>query len=397
MTPCERVRLSAYFRPGTQPIRQETSRIYGSLFGMCTAPSRQPTSHLRLLRRPYQGKSIGRVTPNGPVLIWIEGSAPNWHRATLASVQDSRGALTEQLSSPTETGEDVDLRTFFRSVGGPKDHSGLTTPPAPRPMWDGPVAQGAGQPRPVAKFGSDPVWFTDGCQAAAVAAYVGSPKRPVLLLWAAATAIEPTCKGAGASGQRLWLSCSAPDVPWARELPGGLQVVPVASLWSRGIRCDALEMLRSVRSELEVAVINGSDPGDAPFLIDGSLLNLGPNPVAGRIGVVKTLGTRYLADERPLAELPEGNRSATFELLPRTVTETRRFSCYLRLRPPQGDDWGHGLIRLEAYSEEDLERGGSAAFSWRQPAGVSDPRWDTQLDGTRIVELILRDRKPFPL
>ena len=73
MTSSERVRLLAYFRPGTQPIRQEGSRIYGSPFGMCTASARQPTSNLRLLRRSYQDQCIRSVTPNGQVLIWNEG------------------------------------------------------------------------------------------------------------------------------------------------------------------------------------------------------------------------------------------------------------------------------------------------------------------------------------
>ena len=288
-------------------------------------------------------------------------------------MQDRRGAHSKQLGSPTETGKGVDLRALYRSVGGPKVHSGLTTPPPPRPMWDGPVVLGPGRPRPVEKFASGPVWFADGCQSASVCAYVGSPARPVLIMWASARSLDPLQRNSGASDQRIWLSCSTEDVSWAEKLPGGLQVLAVPSLWSWGIRCDALDMLRRVRAELEVAVINATHPGDAPFLIDGSLLNLGPSPVAGRIGVVKTLRTRYLADERPLAALPEGHRSATFELLPRTVDEPARHSCYLRLRPPQGDDWGHGLIRLEAYSENDLARGASAAFSWRQTRGFNRP------------------------
>lgn len=217
--------------------------------------------------------------------------------------------------------------------------------------------------------------------------------RPVLLLWA----------GAGAAlvprqllrvEERLWIACSEGDVAWAEALPGGVPVVATPELFPVGIRRDGLRRLREVRAELERRVVAASvhEALGALLVIDGGLL--GHQPVEGAVGAVKSCKTRYLSDERPLAGLPPGSRSATLELPSRSVDEAPRWTCYVRLHPPVGDDWAHGLVRLESWEHDDLDRGAAVAFAHRQLPRSGDPRWDRHLVGIRLAEDFLKHRRP---
>ncbi|QYG91068.1 hypothetical protein HC251_00535 [Iamia sp. SCSIO 61187] len=126
--------------------------------------------------------------------------------------------------------------------------------------------------------------------------------------------------------ERLWIVCSDEDVEWAEGLPGGVPVVRTAALHAPGIRRDALRHLREVRAELERRVVSAHphEGSDGLLVVDGSLL--GHRPTARCIGVVKSCKTRYLGDERPLAALPPGSRTATLQLPPRTADETLRLT-----------------------------------------------------------------------
>ena len=294
---------------------------------------------------------------------------------------------------PTELDQSFDLKALYKATSVPGPGMRLTTDPPPRHMWAGPVAAGSHPGGPVGVMaGALPV-FTDGCQSAAVIDCVGSARRPVLLLWAGATSLEPVHRVVGALIERLWLVCSVEDEEEVRSLPGGAPVMTVPALIPSGIRSDALKQLREVRAHFERVVIR-TTATDGLLMVDGSLLTLGSEPVSRTIGVSKSCRTRYLEDERPLVQLPEGHTSRSFVLSRRSVLEADRVSAYLRLHPPAGDDWTHGLIRVEAYSEDDLAAGVAAAFATRQHPGSQDPRRDCQLIGTYIVEEMLKSRRP---
>lgn len=297
---------------------------------------------------------------------------------------------------PPELEGAVELRSFCRAMawaGAPATMS----EPAARPMWDGPVVGGSGAPLSVGKYSGEPVVWVDGCQGQVVATWMpgaaGGPMRPVMLLWA----------GAGAAviprellwvEERLWIACSQEDVAWAEALPGGVPVVATPELYPVGIRRDGLRGLREVRAELERRVVAARvhKAAAALLVIDGSLL--GHRPLDNAVGVVKSCKTRYLSDERPLAGLPPGSRTATLELPPRSADEAPRWTCYVRLHPPVGDDWTHGLVRLEAWKHDDLDRGAAAAYAHRQLPRSGDPRWDRHLSGIRLAEEILKHRRP---
>ena len=289
----------------------------------------------------------------------------------------------------------VELRDFCRAVGWVGEAATMA-PQAARPMWDGPVVGTLDGSTPVADHNGQVV-FVDGIQAGRVATWRpaadGGPARPVLLMWAGAAAVAAPREVLDVR-ERIWLAPSYLDAEWAASVAHGVPVEPTRFRYAPEIRRDAIGVLREVRADLERQVAADLPRADPSTLVvlDGGLL--GHEPRASTAGVIKTHRTRYAADETPLAQLEPGWRTGGFALPGRSQDEADRYSCYVRLRPPAGDDWAHGLVRLEAWAPADLERAVSAALAHRQPSGTGDPRWHVHLDGVRSCEDVLRHRRP---
>ena len=64
------------------------------------------------------------------------------------------------------------------------------------------------------------------------------------------------------------------------------------------------------------------------------------------------------------------------------------------MHEPAGALWEHGLIRVEADAEEDLERIAATAYAHRQPPTSSTARWDVHLAGIAQCERVARAAKP---
>lgn len=283
------------------------------------------------------------------------------------------------------------LRSFFRALGGIPSGAGLVTAPGERPFWHGTVEIVTASPAPVGGWEEPAPAFADGCQAALLLA--GPERRPMLLLWASAVAMTIDQRRI-AHREETWLCCSAIDVEYVAGLPGVPEVRVVASLLAPDIRRDALAQLRERRAEMEHEVVAELALESWPLLVDGTLL--GHTARAGVVaGVVKSHATRYLGDETGLERLEVGHMGPLLRLPPRTVTEPERWSAFLRLHPPNGDNWTHGLIRLEAWDREVLAPAGAAAFAHRQSPCRDDARWSVHLIGVRRCEELMKARRPW--
>ena len=201
-------------------------------------------------------------------------------------------------------------------------------------------------------------WFTDpgdGCE------------RPAVLCWVGAASIS-LGSTVHLMETRIWLSCSYLDEAWAAGLPGGVPVVVSDYRWGPALRRDITTLVARSRAELEHVVATESQDPSALLIVDGSLQHHRPHERT--VGVVKTCATRYLPDERPLMGLEPGWRSGAFTLAAVPAHEHPRLSTYVRLHPPEGADWAHGLVRVEAWSEEDLAVGGGGRFPLEAVPGI---------------------------
>jgi hypothetical protein len=56
--------------------------------------------------------------------------------------------------------------------------------------------------------------------------------------------------------------------------------------------------------------------------------------------------------------------------------------------------WDFGLVRVEGWDADIVAQACAAIYRHRQPAGVSDDRWDRHLGPVAWCEIALRDRRP---
>ena len=117
-------------------------------------------------------------------------------------------------------------------------------------------------------------------------------------------------------------------------------------------------------------------------------------PVDDRLfGVVKTVNRRWMPDESILWSLPENWRSPRFRI-PASKSGPERYSCYVRLRSNEIASWSYGLLRLEAFDAEMLDRLAALCVAEKQPTRSGDPRGDRHLEVIRLAEDVLRSRRP---
>jgi len=286
------------------------------------------------------------------------------------------------------------VRPWLKAVNATLKKS--TKPPElNRPMWEGPVQGGAGPAWEPSSARLHPL-FADGIQASEIVAFRGDgyETRPVALCVAAAAATAWGERTPRVLKDTLWATCSYEDRDWSVGIDEGVEWEVSQFRYPSDLRKAVKARTSEVREGLEREVVEAVELNDGELLIvDGSLASHSARERT--VGFVKTVGTRYLADERPLADLKPRWCSSTFKLAGRVEGEADRWSCYLRLRPPAADNWGHGLVRLEAWDPELLDAAAVVAFWNRQRGDVGDSRWDHHLIGIWMVEEALRGLCPF--
>ena len=236
--------------------------------------------------------------------------------------------------------------------------------------------------------------FVDGIQSATVVAY--RSHRPVTLVMAGAGAVTGELLPVN-HAETLELLCARADMEWAEEngCPTAIRCISENDSPS-DVEQAIGTALGQERDSLEVLVTSRLAGDDAWDLIgvDGGLAGRPADPRI--VGIVKSTNTRLLSDERVLWNLPAGHRSPAFKLPPNYggADSAPRFSSYVRMRDARNASWQTGLIRVEAYTQEALEKAAATVLAHRQPTATTDPRGDRHIAPIAHVEKWMRSRRP---
>jgi hypothetical protein len=287
-----------------------------------------------------------------------------------------------------------DLRQLFRAVGKFNGQRALTSSPPDRNEIDVPV-EVLDEAAKITALPMDVAAWVDGIQASMVLTH--RAHRPVYLSYVGAGAVD---------GERrpiadLWdlqIVCSHMDREWVDTLGTTIPVDEHAYDAPPDVEKAALQSLGGNRAVLEARLVDQLLEGDRSaadgmIVVDGALGLRTTN--ARMTGVVKSHGTKYLPDERVLYGLPAGWRSPRFKI-PAGAAGGRsaRYSTYVRLFNADHHAWAFGLIRLEAYTLDDLDALAARAMLERQTAASGDSRYDRHLRSIRACEEFLRSRRP---
>lgn len=195
--------------------------------------------------------------------------------------------------------------------------------------------------------------------------------------------------------ERLSLKCTELDREWAESLPGNIPVrtVEYDTIWNIGPKlADDLAADR-VKLEHKISAKALEANTDGFLVVDGSLV--GHKYSDKLIGVVKTMHQQYLHDESFLESLQENYRSKVFKIPAGFKGSTQdRYSCYLKLFPLTNAHISYGLVRIEVYSLENLDKACAAVLADRQTVLSSDHRYDRHLSGVSVCEAVLKSKKP---
>lgn len=284
--------------------------------------------------------------------------------------------------------EPHDLRAFFKSVGRYRAVRALTTEPQERPETTTPIEVLDEKPQAVIAepFAAD--CFADGIQASLCVAW--REQRPVYLFYVAAGAI-------GAAGvpfgvrETLTTVCSTADTEWVENLDSSIPITSLDVTSPPDIEGAAHRLLGQLRADHESALIKDLVDAGRRVVVDGSLM--GRPRSNGIVGVVKTVRTKYMPDERSLFALPEGWRSARFKISHPTGD---RWSAYVRMHDASREKWDFGLIRVEAWELDQIDEIAARALRERQSARSGDGRWDRHLSSVHTCEEYLRSLRPAP-
>lgn len=286
-----------------------------------------------------------------------------------------------------------DLRQFFHAVGRFRGQKALTSTPTERPEPDVPAELIEEVPSLVSAAPLAVDAFVDGVQASLCVTHRPG-HRPVYLSYVAAGAL-----GAGALPiglrEELAVVCSSLDLEWVQGLGTTIPVESLAATDPLEVERGALALLGGGRERLERdLVVDLVDQGYTRLVLDGSLVGRPHNPAL--VGVVKSTGRKYLADESVLYGLAPGWRSPRFKIHPNTAGSPElRYSCYLRLFDASAERWNYGLIRLEVFADPDLlDPLAARCLAERQNPAAGDPRFDRHLSSVHACEEFLRARRP---
>jgi hypothetical protein len=300
----------------------------------------------------------------------------------------SDSAVTAGALVPQQTG--YDLLALFRSVGRFAPQRGLLSSPVDRIEPEKPAELLDAKPSSVTASPLVVAAFVDGIQAAVSVAY--RDHRPSYLVYTAGAAVDARYRPVGLR-EDLVLCCSSLDSEWAVSLGGGVPIEVLSGQSPVEIDREAMALLagkrESAERELQVELV---EQGVCPVVVDGSLIGRsGPDVV----GVVKSMGHRYLSDESCLYGLLPGWRSPRFAI-PAGVGggSEVRYSAYVRLFDAGAAPWDFGLVRVESFDPELLDSVAAMCLSERQSGHSGDGRWDRHILGIRRCEEFMRSRRP---
>ena len=228
--------------------------------------------------------------------------------------------------------------------------------------------------------------YVDGIQRILPITYVAG--RPIVLVHAGAAAVDRTGRPLVVD-ERAAVICAEADLANVDGVAANsppVRTVADGEPWE--VESAVVAEIAEVRRSAERAAATRSlEQLTGAILVDGSVVGW---PRDDRVvGVAKSVGRRWLPDERLLYELPPGWRSPRFEIGGRHP----RASCYLRLVDAGGQRWSHGLVRLEAHDLDTLGPLAAAALQVAQ-RHTEDPRWDRHLAPVAACEDVLRSRVP---
>lgn len=295
------------------------------------------------------------------------------------------------MSAPASSA-DYDLREFFRRVGGFSGVKTALTPPQDRPMVDQEVELlDSNVPHEVTAAALVPSGFVDGIQSNLCITY--RSHRPVFLSYVAAGCLAPSGFLVDTS-EKFFVLASHEDRDWFDSLETSIPLVELSESSPESVLRAASAYVSDTRDGLERSLVDGLlDAGTTSLVVDGSLTKRPAR--TGVVGVVKTTRRQYLTDESVLSGLPAGFRSPRFRIPAGSQgVPVDRFSCYLRLQDASRQAWDFGLVRLEAFSADELDPLAALALGERQSSRSRDARFDRHLSGVRAVEDALRARRP---
>lgn len=245
----------------------------------------------------------------------------------------------------------------------------------------------------------EPIAFLDGTQRYEVVGYAGV--TPIVHATIAAAVLvrrDRQLKVFARHERRLVVSREQVLDSLQDELDGAVGVA-IPEKGSPHVVADLQLAAREVdkyRGHLEVeAGIDFRRESDAWLVVDGSLGDSRDWASDPRmIGVSKSHATLPFdgADLEAYLRIQPGHRSPVFQ--PKGHRYFPVYSWALRLRPWEGKDLLHGLVRLEAAPIRETIESADQLSRWllaeRSPVSMPDPRWDRLLYGIRSVEQYLR-------
>lgn len=286
----------------------------------------------------------------------------------------------------------IDLRPFLRAMGGSPTRGSLDVPEREAPEHQ--VELLDDEPAHITEAPLNNPVFIDGIQSSSVLAY--RAHRPVAIVMAAAGAVDGEMNPQHAV-ESLEVLCAREDQQWVLDMGCPVPVNVVSESFNPvEVERAVAESLKTSRDDIEVLATHevlNMVANDRPVLVDGHLAGRPEDPRLG--GIVKSTDSQILTDESVLWGLPEGWRSPRF-VMPANHggPSAQRYSCYLRMRDAGDAPWAFGLIRLETYDPEQLDKLCATALAYRQPARTHDARGDRHLAPVALVEKWLRSRRP---
>jgi hypothetical protein len=280
-----------------------------------------------------------------------------------------------------------DLRRLFKAVGRVGGRGGENAA-VERKDTDETVEVIDAHPLEITADPLEVTGFVDGIQSSMHLTH--RERRPVVLYYVAAGALGEKATPVGLV-EKLRILAAADDVEWVAGLDSSIPVEHLAGASPPEFELNALHAIGTARDQVERELVHLllADRSHGSIVVDGSLTG---RPKDRRIvGVVKSVRSRYLPDEKVVWNLPVGWRSPRFKI---GDGGNSRFSCYLQLVDKGEAAWNLGLIRLEALDPDLLEPLAARCLAERQGARSGDARWDRHLASVRAVEEFLRARRP---
>ncbi|MBI4419485.1 MAG: hypothetical protein HY560_01560 [Gemmatimonadetes bacterium] len=149
------------------------------------------------------------------------------------------------------------------------------------------------------------------------------------------------------------------------------------------------------RTEHAVAAEFTAASAGAWLVVDGVIGGV-TSPTSRTIGVIKSHETQFLdgPDLEVALTLPNGSRSSVFART--TGGGARVYTWYLRLWPWEGENFLHGLVRIERVASGETVAEADQVSGWllneRTPLSTPDGRWDRLLYPIHLAEDFLKAR-----